>query len=146
MIQRALRRILSVFFGFLVAVFAGAATLFALGLSWAADEAVRYAEEPQDDVTYMIHEGFGMLAFFVTISPVLTLLPAIAVAVAGELARIRSVFYYVTAGGLATAIMPLIMSFREDTDAAYSAEYFAILATAGFAGGLAYWLLTGRNA
>jgi hypothetical protein len=147
-IGRAVGRTLSVLFGFLLAVLAGAITLFALGLSWAAEEAVRYAEEPQDEMTHMIHEGFGMLAFFVTVSPVLTLLPAIAVAVAGELARIRSVFYYVAAGGLATAVMPLIASFREDVhgQAAYSAEYFAILATAGFAGGLVYWLVTGRNA
>lgn len=146
MIGRAVGRALSVLFGFLLATLAGAVTLFALGLSWAADEAVRYAEQPQDEMTHMIHEGFGMLAFFVTVSPVLTLLPAIAVAVAGELARIRSAFYYITAGGLATAVMPLIASYREYEQATYSAEYFAILATAGFAGGLVYWLVTGRNA
>lgn len=146
MIGRVVGRALSVLFGFLLAIITGAVTLFALGLSWAADEAVRYAEGPQDEVTHMMHEGFGMLAFFVTVSPVLTLLPAIAVAVAGELARIRSAFYYVTAGGLATAVMPLIMSYREQAQATYSAEYFAILATAGFAGGFVYWLVTGRNA
>ncbi len=146
MIGRVVGRALSVLSGFLLAIIAGAVTLFALGLSWAADEAVRYAEGPQDEMTHMMHEGFGMLAFFVTVSPVLTLLPAIAVVVAGELARIRSVFYYVTAGGLATAVMPLIMSYREQAQATYSAEYFAILATAGFAGGFVYWLVTGRNA
>lgn len=146
MIGRVIGRALSVLFAFLLAVLAGALTLFTLGLNWAAEEAVRYAEEPQDEMTHMIHEGFGMLAFFVTVSPVLTLLPTIAVAVAGELARIRSAFYYITAGGAATAIMPLIASYRETTQATYNAEYFAILATAGFAGGLVYWLVAGRNA
>jgi hypothetical protein len=145
-IARIIGRALSVLFAFLLAVLAGAATLFTLGMSWAAEEAVRYADEPQDEMTHMIHEGFGMLAFFVTVSPVLTLLPTIAVAVAGELARIRSVFYYITAGGAATAIMPLIASYRVESQATYNAEYFAILATAGFAGGLVYWLVAGRNA
>jgi hypothetical protein len=28
----------------------------------------------------------------------------------------------------------------------YSSEYFAIIATAGFAGGFVYWLIAGRNA
>lgn len=146
MIGRAIGRALSVLFGFFLATIAGAVTLFALGLSWAADEAARYAEGPHDEITHIMHEGFGMLAFFVTVSPVLTLLPAITVAVAGELARIRSAFYYICAGGAATAVMPLIASYREEAQATYSAEYFAILATAGFAGGLAYWLVTGRNA
>jgi hypothetical protein len=114
-IARIIGRALSVLFAFLLAVLAGAATLFTLGMSWAAEEAVRYADAPQDEMTHMIHEGFGMLAFFVTVSPVLTLLPTIAVAVAGELARIRSVFYYITAGGAATAIMPLIASYRVES-------------------------------
>ena len=148
MIARVFGRALAVLFAFLLAVLAGVITLFTLGMSWAAEEAVRYAEEPQDEISHMIHEGFGMLAFFVTVSPVLTLLPVIAVAIAGELARIRSAFYYITAGGVATAIMPLVASYRVEaqSQATYNAEYFAILATAGFAGGLVYWLVAGRNA
>ena len=67
-------------------------------------------------------------------------------AVAGELARIRSAFYYIAAGGVATAVMPIIMYYRERELSSYTAEYFAIIATAGFVGGLVYWLIAGRNA
>jgi hypothetical protein len=146
-ISRVLGRTLSVAFGFVLAGLAALGTLFAIGLHWAADEATRYAQENLDEFSYMMHEGFGMIAFFLTVSPTLTLLPAIAVAIAGEVARIRSVFYYVAAGGLAAAVMPFILSLPENgAHAAYSSQYFAIFATAGFAGGFVYWLITGRNA
>ncbi len=146
MIRRVIFRIISTVFGFILAVAAGGFTLFALGMSWAAAEAAGMPAEHPDEFAYRLHEGLGMIAFFMTVAPVLTLLPAIALAVAGELARIRSAFYYIAAGGIAAALMPFFASRETGAQGGYTAEYFAILATAGFAGGFVYWLIAGRNA
>ncbi len=77
----------------------------------------------------------------------LTLLPAIAVVIVGEVARIRSALYYVLGGGLALVAIPLLarygMAGEGDTS---SPLVWQVMATAGFAGGFVYWLLAGRRA
>ena len=66
---------------------------------------------------------------------------------AGEALRIRSWMYYVLAGGAAMAAIPVLASQRGGDLAALPAgQYMTIFAAAGFAGGLVYWLLAGRNA
>ncbi len=147
MIWPAMRRILAVGFGFVLAAIAGAITLFFLGARWAATEATTFTPQTADDMSRVVNEGLGVIAFFLTIAPVVTLLPGVAAAVVGEVARIRSMFYYVLAGGAAAALMPLIATRPETVESStYSAPYFAIIATAGFAAGFIYWLIAGRNA
>lgn len=77
----------------------------------------------------------------------LTLVPALAIVIVGEVARIRSSLYYILGGGLAVAAVPLLTRF---TDAGGlqmpAAPVWQVLATAGFAGGWLYWLLAGRRA
>jgi hypothetical protein len=76
-----------------------------------------------------------------------TLLPALALVIIGEVARLRSWLYYVIGGGVALAAIPLLS--RMDPGAATHLMLPAlwhVFATAGFAGGLVYWLLAGRNA
>ncbi len=147
MIWPAVRRTLAVFFGFLVASLAGAITLFILGARWAAGEATAFAPHNADEMSRAFDQGLGVIAFFVTVAPLLTLLPALAAAVVGEVVRIRSSLYYVLAGGAAAVLMPLIATTTEEVGSAtYTAPYFAILATAGFAAGFVYWLIAGRNA
>lgn len=147
MIWPAIRRILAVAFGFVVATLAGALTLFVLGARWAAQEATAYTPETADEMSRFLNEGLGVIAFFFTVAPVLTLLPAVAAAVLGEVARVRSLLYYVMAGGAAAALMPLIAAQSQAVEGGgYSAPYFTIIATAGFAAGFIYWLLAGRNA
>lgn len=147
MIWPVIRRILAVAFGFIVATMAGALTLFFLGARWAAQEATAFTPEAADQTSQLLNEWLGVVAFFFTIGPALTLLPAIAAAVLGEVARIRSLLYYVLAGGAAAAVMPLIATRPEAMGSAtYAAPYFTIIATAGFAAGFVYWLLAGRNA
>ena len=81
------------------------------------------------------------------VAPVLTLAPAIIAIVVSELARIRSPLYYIIAGGLAAAVMPLIAAPQEAAqNTTYTTPYFTIMATAGFAAGLIYWLFAGRRA
>lgn len=147
MIWPAIRRILATAFGFVLGAIAGAITLFALGARWAAGEATAFTPENADDVSRALNEGLGVIAFFLNVAPVLTLLPSLAAIVIGEVARINSVLYYVLAGGVAAALMPLIAAMPDSAGGAgYSAHYFTIIATAGFAGGFVYWLVAGRNA
>lgn len=147
MIWPTLRRVFAVAFGFVLAMMAGLITLFFLGARWAAGEASAFTPDNADDVSQAINQGLGIIAFFINVAPVLTLLPGIAAVVIGEVAHIRSLLYYLIAGGLAAALMPLIATQREAVESStYSAAYFSIIATAGFAGGFIYWLIAGRNA
>jgi hypothetical protein len=98
----------------------------------------------------MLHHGapvFGMVLFASTVAPALTSLPGLVAAVAGEVLRLRSWMYYVLAGGVAFAAVPLLVGTRNsDLAAVASSQYMAIFLTAGFAGGFVYWLLAGRAA
>jgi hypothetical protein len=78
----------------------------------------------------------------------LTVVPALLVVFIGEVARIRSALYYVAGGGLALAAIPLLARLGEQgTQGVLSGPMvWQVFATAGFAGGLVYWLLAGRNA
>jgi hypothetical protein len=147
MIWPALRRLAAVGFGFVLAMGAGAITLFFLGARWAAGEVNTFTPQDAGDMSQALNQGLGFIAFFFTVAPVLTLLPALAVTVVGEVVRIRSLLYYLVAGGTSAALMPLIATRTELTQStAYAAPYFALMATAGFAAGLVYWLVAGRNA
>ena len=74
-------------------------------------------------------------------------LPALLVLVIGEVAGIRSWLYYVIGCGAALACLPLLTAFDRGVVAALpAAAVWQVLATAGFAGGLTYWLIAGRNA
>ncbi|HEY7646056.1 MAG TPA: hypothetical protein VH858_13530 [Hyphomicrobiales bacterium] len=147
MIWPTLRRVLAVAAGFVLAMIAGLITLFFLGARWAAGEASAFTPDNADEISQALNQGLGVIAFFINVAPVLTLLPAIAAVAIGEVARVRSLLYYLIAGGLAAALMPLIATQQEATGSStYSAAYFSIIATAGFAGGLIYWLIAGRNA
>jgi hypothetical protein len=145
-ISAAVNRVLLVFIGFVMAVVGGAVTLFLVGWRWAAQEVASQMPDGADETSHFFSEVLGMFAFLFTIGPVLTLLPAVIVVVLGEVARIRSLLYYVMAGGLAAAAMPLIAAPQAAAEnVTYNAPYFAIMATAGFAAGLIYWLFAGRG-
>lgn len=147
MIWPTIGRALAVLFGFLLAVLSGAIVLFLIGAQWAAREATSYLSENTDEMSLLINEGLGIFAFIFTVAPALTLLPAILAIVVGEIARIRSLLFYVLAGGAAAAVMPLIsMPQQAAENASYTTPYFTMLATAGFAAGFVYWLIAGRKA
>ena len=82
----------------------------------------------------------------------LTILPALLVVVVGEVARIRSVLYYIVGGGLAFAAVPLLARYGQAAAGASLSSVlpptlvWQVFATAGFLGGWVYWLLAGRNA
>jgi hypothetical protein len=101
----------------------------------------RGADQPTIDAAF---ELFGIvLQFFSTYS----LLPAILLVMIGEVARLRGALYYVIGGGAALAAVPLLTRLNQPAGVPGVAEVvWQVLATAGFAGGFAYWLLAGRNA
>ena len=77
----------------------------------------------------------------------LTLVPALAVVIVGEVARIRASLYYIFGGSLALVAIPLIARFGETSTLTLpSTVVWQVFATAGFAGGWVSWLLAGRNA
>ncbi len=77
----------------------------------------------------------------------LTLIPALAIVIIGEVARIRSMLYYVLGGGLALVAVPLLARFGDiNAISALPSGLWQVFATAGFAGGFIYWLIAGRNA
>jgi hypothetical protein len=146
-ISSAVNRILAGFIGFVLALITGAVTLLFIGSRWAAQEVATQMPENSDELSRFMNEALGMVAFVFNVAPVLTVAPAVVAIVVGELARIRSVLYYVLAGGAAAAIMPLIAAPQDAAqNTTYATPYFAIMATAGFAAGLIYWLLAGRRA
>lgn len=77
----------------------------------------------------------------------LTLVPALAVIIIGEVASIRSWLYYVLGGGAAVACIPLLTAINGGVGAAIALPaVWQVLATAGFAGGFVYWAVAGRSA
>ncbi len=77
----------------------------------------------------------------------LTVLPALLLVIIGEVARIRSFIYYIVGGGVVAALIPLVGMFGSSTtEQMPSIVVFQVFATAGFAGGLVYWLIAGRSA
>ena len=76
--------------------------------------------------------------------------PALLLILFAEIARMRSVLYY----GVAGAVVGLASYFGSDielrlentTDVAPAGHPLQLAAAAGIIGGLAYWLIAGRNA
>jgi hypothetical protein len=82
----------------------------------------------------------------------MTIVPALIVVIVGEVARIRSVLFYIVGGGLAMAAVPLLARYGQAAAGASLQSLmpptlvWQVFATAGFLGGWVYWLLAGRNA
>ena len=74
-------------------------------------------------------------------------MPVLAVILVGFLLRIRTVLYYVPAGGLALLMVPVLAGFLQTAAFAQPDEASTFLyLVSGAAGGFAYWLIGGANA
>ena len=145
MIVSIIFRFIWVAVALMFAMGAGLATLFALGGLWIGDEL--RAAAPGDPVIDLGAPWFGAVLFAGTVAPALTALPAILAAMVGEVLRVRSWLYYVPAGGVALAVVPLLTGASPaDLPTLPPGQYLTIFAAAGFAGGFVYWLLAGRGA
>lgn len=148
MITRAIGRFIMVPLALLIAAASAVMIMVTLGL----ERATRVLHETRgaDDPDVMVgHLGsiLSLLLQGAVLTSALSILPAVLMVIVGEVARIRSIYYYVLGGGATLALVPLIA--RLDQTAAGGlppAAVYQVLATAGFGGGLVYWLLAGRRA
>lgn len=142
MLVRALGRLILVPLGFVLAVVAAVLVLLSLGL-----EKVTHAMHGRDLDAATVETLFRALAGAGALASVATVVPALLVVIVGEVARIRSVLYYVAGGGIAMAALPLLArTVSLDGGLAQIGLIWQIFATAGFAGGIVYWLVAGRRA
>jgi hypothetical protein len=139
---RTLGRIIWVPLAFLVSAAVAGFVLVTLGLE-RVTQTLRGSGPAEDTIGSMIDlVGHGVL-----IASAFTVVPALLVVIVGEVARIRSSMYYVAGGGLAFAVVPLLARLGDGGGLAMPAvPVWQVFATAGFAGGLVYWLLAGRSA
>lgn len=139
MVWRTVGRFIWVPVAALLAAFASGFVLFTLGLE-RITQATQGKWEDADTLTGL----FNLLVQGQLLFSGLTIVPALAFIIIGEVARIRSAFYYVMGGGLALVAVPLLARYSDPST--LSTTLWQVFATAGFAGGWVYWLLAGRNA
>lgn len=137
MFWKTVGRMILVPLAFLLAMAATGFVLVTLGLERMTQEmhADQAAVDDFDLVFSFIEQGSAIVAAF-------TIIPAIVFVIIGEVARIRSLLYYVIGGGVSLAVTPLLAQGVEGGPAVL----WQVFAAAGFAGGFVYWLLAGRSA
>ena len=140
--MRALGRILLLPIAFVLASLASLFVILTLGHERIIQG---IAARRPDEAT--IDAMFDLLRLGLSFASAQSLLPALLVVIGGEVARIRSVLYYVIGGGAALVVVPLLSRLSQPIGALdVSTAAFQVLAVGGFAGGFVYWLLAGRNA
>lgn len=140
--MRVIGRLILVPLGLLLAAATSLAVLLTLGL-----ERLTHALHGQDLGLGHLEQGVNIVLGAYGVATVSVLVPALLVAIIGEVARIRSLVYYVVAGGAALCVVPLMARLGTfDGNMASLATIWQVFATAGFAGGLVYWLVAGRSA
>lgn len=142
MVWRTLGRLILIPVAALIAGLVGMLVLVTLGLERITQATQGRWEEgdPLNKIIDLVLQGHLLVSG-------LTLIPALAVVIIGEVARIRTMLYYVLGGGLALVAVPLLARYGETGGiAALPSAVWQVFATAGFAGGFIYWLLAGRNA
>jgi len=135
-------RIIVIIFGLLVAIIVAGITL-AIGIvlpEWATMDS--------DPIERVI---FFFAAFFATsYVGAVAIFPAALVIVILEAARVRSYLYYGVGGALVALASyygsDISVQLENTTDVTPVANTLQLAAAAGILGGLAYWLIAGRNA
>ncbi len=140
--MRTLGRLIMVPFGFLLGLAAALTLLFWLGF-----ERATLAMHGGDVDLTRAGDLVGLFQGVLGLASVATIVPALLVVVVGEVARIRSATYYVLGGGVALAALPLLARVGTlGKDLSQIGLNWQVFATAGFTGGLVYWLVAGRRA
>ncbi len=135
-------RIIVIIFGLLIAIIVAGVTL-AIGI--VLPEMAAMDSDPIERVI------FFFVAFFATgIVIIFALLPAALVVTISEVLRMRSFIYYGVGGALVALASyygsDISVQLENTTDVPPVANAFQLAAAAGILGGLAYWLIAGRNA
>ena len=135
-------RIFAIFFSLLVAIMA-AGVMLAIGII--APDWPWLDSDPVERVMFFV------VSFFATSFVGATaFVPALLLIVVAEAMRLRSLLYYAVAGsvvGLASYFgSDVELRLENTTDVTPVGHTLQLAAAAGIIGGLAYWLLAGRNA
>ena len=135
-------RIIVIAFAFLLAALAAIFVLVTLGLERVTGELHRLA--PDGD---FVSTSFTLLDQGLALLAGLSIIPGLLVIFTGEIARIRSLVYYVAGGGASLAAVPLLAHVQQSGALVLPEQaVWQVFATAGFAAGFVYWLIAGRNA
>ncbi len=135
-------RLIWVPIAFLLSLMAGAFVIVTLGL----ERLTAYANG-FDDPDMTVAAGIEILMSSLILAQAMTIVPALAVVVIGEISRIRSFYYYVVAGGLAAVSVPVLARIATVGPADVPAvAVWQVFAVGGFIAGFVYWLLAGRAA
>ena len=139
MLARFVGRLILVPLGVLCAAVAVLAVVATLGL----ERATHAVHGRNVDVDRLVNFAF----YAHDLAAAATIMPALLVIIIGEVARIRSWVYYIVGGALALLALPLLARSGQYTgELAHIGAVWQVLATAGFAGGLVYWMIAGRSA
>jgi hypothetical protein len=135
---------------FLISAAVAGAVILTVGAERITQEMAARRGAPADQIDIWFGY-FDQAQYLAHVLSALSLLPAVLLVIVGEVARIRSAVYYVIGGGLAVAAGPMLTRAAAQAGALAlpslpSASVLQILATAGFAAGLVYWLIAGRSA
>lgn len=135
-----LKRLILVPFGFVLGVVSAVAVLLSLG-----SEHVTHAMAGRSEIP--LRETWELMGQLVILTSAMTLVPALALVIIGEVARIRASLYYICGGGAALVAVPLIARLNDKAPFVMpGATVWYVFATAGFVGGLVYWMVAGRSA
>ncbi len=143
---RILWRLIVVCFGFFVAAISG---LIILAYAGGSRLSANYRSDLEGEAGLIFNflaDVFGIFQFAVALGPALTLVPAVGLIIVGEVARIRSVIYYLLAGGAAFLAMPLLYETGDGISGSISTPFLLIFSAGGFVAGFFYWLIAGRGA
>ena len=142
---RSLGRIIWVVIALALAGIAGVVVLGLVGLE-RVTAAMHEAPEASSEIMHWMDMA-GLLFGLSQWGMALSVVPAILVVVVGEFGRIRSLVYWVAAGGGAAAAAPVLNGLADAAPemAIPGTALLPILATAGFAAGVVYWALAGRS-
>lgn len=139
---RLLARLILVPLGVVLGAAAAVFMLVTLGL-----EHLTHAAKRNEIDVGIIGTFFSLANHARGLSRIAALAPALLVVVVGEVARIRSALFYIAGCGAALVAIPLVASIGEGGKFVLPAtKVLQVFATAGFAGGLVYWLVAGRGA
>jgi hypothetical protein len=141
--MRVVGRLLWLPFAMLAAALTTVAVIVVLG-----QERIVQAMAGREPEQVVVSAAFDVMGLLLALTSVQTLLPPLLLVIVGEVARLRSALYYIVGGGISIAIIPLLARLADPMQfmVGLSPIVWQVLATAGFAGGLVYWLLAGRNA
>ena len=107
-------------------------------------ERITHALQGENEVP--LSAAFELVGQAAVLTSAMTIVPALALVIIGEVGRIRSIIYYVVGGGLALVAIPALAQAGLSSQIEMpSAAIWQVFATAGFLGGFVYWLIAGRT-